>query len=901
VTLTPLPIDPVLPEVAAALRGAGAVVLRAPTGAGKTTRVPPAVAALLDATAGEHRQVVMLEPRRIAARAAARRMAAEHGWTLGGEVGYQVRFDRRAGAGTRILVVTEGILLQRLQADPFLDGVGAVLFDELHERSLEADLALAMARRVQREVRPDLKLAAMSATLDPAPLVAFLGGCPAIESEGFLHPVVVEWLDPADRRLRAVDATPGAARPSDIAQLAAYGVRRMLGEVAGDVLCFLPGVGEIRRVAEALAPLAGGGLLLAPLYGDLPPAEQDAVLSPADRRRVVLATNVAETSVTIEGIEAVVDSGWARVLRFDPASGLDRLELARISRASAAQRTGRAGRLGPGRCLRLWSEHEHRGLPERETPEIVRVDLAGAALQLLAWGERDLAAFPWFEAPEPAALAAAEQLLRRLGAVGSQGVTELGRAMAALPAHPRLARLLAEGRRLGHPHEAALAAALLAERFPLRRGRGEGPARHSRSDLLDAAEAVERFATGGAWTAGLNPAAARFVLRARDQLEALVRGLPGAPNGGPPPRGAAGSRRRRAAAETAAEGAESDADRRGAPSAPPDPEEAVLRAVLAAFPDRVCRRRQPGSPRAVMVGGRGVELADASAVRDAEQFVAVELSDRRGGAPGAGGAGGEALVWIASAVEPAWLPEERLETTTEVGFDPARRRAVAHRRTRYEDLVLAEDEVPVTVELAPAAERALAAAAAADLAAALPLDEEPAASFLARLRSLAEWRPELGLPRFDDAELAALLPALVRGRRSFDELRRAPLADVLRGMLDHHQLAALEREAPERLEVPSGSRVRLAYEPGRPPVLAVRIQEMFGARETPAVAGGRVPVLLHLLAPNLRPQQVTDDLASFWRNTYPQVRKELAGRYPKHAWPADPLAASPQRRPGRRR
>ncbi len=308
-----------------------------------------------------------------------------------------------------------------------------------------------------------------------------------------------------------------------------------------------------------------------------------------------------------------------------------------------------------------------------------------------------------------------------------------------------------------------------------------------------------------------------------------------------------------------------------------------------------------------MVGGRGVELADTSAVRDAELFVAVELTERTGRGTGgdgsaAGGAGGgEARVWIASAVERAWLPAARRTTATEVELDPRRRRVVAVRRSRYEDLVLAEDEVPVRGELAAEASRVLAAAAATDLAAALPLDEEPAASFLARLRWLAAERPELALPRFGDAELAALLPALAQGRRSFDELRRAPLVDVLRGMLDHRSLAALEREAPERLEVPSGSRIRLTYEPGRPPVLAVRIQEMFGAAETPRVAAGRVPVLLHLLAPNMRPQQVTDDLASFWRNTYPEVRKELAGRYPKHAWPEDPLAAPAQRRPGRRR
>lgn len=883
-TLKPLPIDEVLPRITAALAspaedgGSANVVIRAPTGAGKTTRVPPAVAALLAELAeaagpGAPRQVVMLEPRRIAARAAARRMAQEGpGWSLGREVGYQVRFDKKAGDDTRILVVTEGILVQRLQSDPFLEGVGAILFDEFHERSLQADLALAMARRVQLQARPDLRLGVMSATLDPAPLQVFLGDCPGVESEGFLHPVEIDWLDPTDRRLRAVDATPGRAHPVDISRIATHGVRRMLERVDGDVLCFLPGVGEIHRVAEDLEPDAARlDLLVAPLHGSLPPQEQDAVLSPADRRRVVLATNVAETSVTIEGIEGVVDSGWARVMRFDPASGLDRLELARISRASAAQRTGRAGRLGPGRCLRLWSEHEHRGLPAREAPEIARVDLAGAALQLLAWGEADLDAFPWFAAPEPAALATALELLELLGGVGPQGVTELGRAMASIPAHPRLARLLVEGHRLGHPRPAALAAALLAERFPIRRKRGAGPPPPSRSDVLDAAEAVERFSGGGSWTPGLSPSAARFVLRARDQLAGQARSL--------------------------------GRDSAKAPGRVTSADEAVLRALFAAFPDRLCRRREAGSPRALMVGGRGVELDDSSAVRRADLFVAVELTERRGGG-GQGGGGGDARVRRASMVEEGWLPEERIDTATEVIFDPERQRVVAVRRTRFEDLVLDEVEIPIRpgdADLTTEAARVLAEAAATAPEAALPLDDEAVASFLTRLRSLAGWRPELELPTFEGDELAGLLPSLTHGRRSFDDLRRAPLLDVLRGLLDHRQASALERDAPERIQVPSGNQIRLAYEPGRPPVLAVRIQEMFGLTETPRVGGGRVPVLLHLLAPNMRPQQVTDDLASFWENTYPEVRKELAGRYPKHPWPEDPLSAEPQRRPGRRR
>src|SRR5262245_21471347 len=469
----PLPIDEALPELTAVLRGGKAAVLIAPTGAGKTTRVPPA---LLAAGIGGGRRIVMLEPRRIAARAAARRMAEENGWTLGGEIGYQIRFERRAGPDTRILVVTEGILVQMLQQDPVLEDAGAVIFDELHERSLQTDLSLAMARRVQREARPDLKLVAMSATLDPGPVAVFLGDCPIVESQGRLHPIEISYLERPDERPLAIRI--------------AAGVRRALDAAAGDVLVFLPGVGEIQRAAEALAGLAAERNLAGlPLYGDLPAERQDAVLRPLDRRKVVLATNVAETSITVDGVTAVVDSGLVRRLRFDPATGLDRLELGRISRASADQRAGRAGRQAPGICLRLWPAYEHATLPERESPEIARVDLAGPALQLLAWGERDLDASGWFEAPAPEALTAAVGLLRRLEAVDDHGVTSLGRTLARFPVHPRLARLLIEGHRAGLAREAALLAALLSERDPL--PRGTGLRRASRSDLLDRLDALE--------------------------------------------------------------------------------------------------------------------------------------------------------------------------------------------------------------------------------------------------------------------------------------------------------------------------------------------------------------------------------------------------------------------------
>lgn len=854
--LAPLPIDVVLPEAAAALAEHGALVLRSPTGSGKTTRLPPALSTP-DAGGGAGR-VVVLEPRRLAARAAALRVAEEHGWELGGRVGYHVRFDRRAGAETRLLYVTEGLLVRMLQDDPFLEGIGTLVFDEFHERSLDADLALAMAARVRREARPDLRLVVMSATLDPAPIAAFLDGAPVVETTGRLHPVAVRHA-----------GVPVARDPRSLATAVAAGVGELLAESGGDLLVFLPGVGEIRAAEEALGPLARRhDLALVSLHGGLPLGEQGAALRPGDRRKVVLATNVAESSVTVAGVTAVVDTGLARRLRYDPGSGLNRLELGRVSRASADQRAGRAGREAPGICLRLWPEIEHAALPAGDVPEVARIDLSGAVLQLLAWGEADAAAFPWFEPPPARSLAAAEELLALLGATGSAGLTPLGRELARLPVHPRLGRLLLAAGRQGYARDAALAAALLSERPPFaRQGGGAAAVRASRSDLLDRVDALAAFERGGRVPPPftLQRGAARFVLKVRDRLAGLVA--------------EGGARRPRA----------------GVPGASMPRDEALLRAVFAAHPDRLCRRRAPGSPQAVMVGGRGVVLARESAVVEPELFVAVDLDDLGGGRPGVHT---EALVRLASAVERDWLPEAAVETADEVAFDSARERVVAHRVTRYADLELDRREIPAPPEAAAAA---LAQAALAAPERALALDAPRVAAFLDRVAFLRRWRPELGLPDLAggrEALLAELVPAWIAasGARSFAELRRAPLLDLLRGGLTHEQLRAIEREAPESWELPTGTRARLEYRGEEAPVLAARIQELFGVAETPRVAGGRVAVLLHLLAPNRRPQQVTDDLAGFWTRTYPEVKKELAGRYPKHAWPDDPLAARPQRK-----
>jgi ATP-dependent helicase HrpB len=845
VTRVPLPIDAVLPELLAALRRCACVVLRAPTGAGKTTRVPPAI---LDAGQAGSGRIVLPEPRRLAARAAARRMMAERGGRLGDEVGYHVRFDRQCGPRTRILAVTPGILIRMLLDEPFLESAGVVVFDEFHERSLDIDLALGMVRLIQQTVRPDLKIVVMSATLAVEAVSAYLGDCPIIASEGRLYPVqVLHEPRPAQQ------PWPAAA---------AHAVEGLLDQTEGDLLVFLPGLHEIRQTARQLARLAQErDLAVLPLYGDLPAEQQDAALARAERRKVVLATNVAETSVTVEGITGVVDTGLARLLVYDPGVGLDRLQLTPISRASADQRAGRAGRTQPGICIRLWSATNHRARPEQTEPEIRRVDLAAAVLHLLCMGETDVLHFPWLEPPRETAVTQALGLLRRLGAVDDAGVTELGRRLARLPVHPRIGRLLVEGQRWGRADRVALAAALLSERDPFVRAidydaqSGAGRPATS-SDVLDRIEALEEYEHHGRLTSTcgtLNRSAASFILRARDQLVRSVR-----------------QQTRPVALQVSTD-------------------EAVLRALLMGFPDRVARRREAGSRRGVMIGGRGVRLAPSSGVMEPELFLCIDVDASQV----------ETLVRQASAVQRDWLPAEQVRVTTEVAFDPAAERVSARRRVRFADLVI--EESPAALPDDQEVARVLTTAAAEHLDRVLPPDDSPAALYGTRIRCLRQWMPELELPSLDDAELRGLLPWLAHGCRSFDDLRQADWLRALQGKLSHAQRQAVEREAPERLLVPSGSRLSVRYEVGRPPILAVRIQEVFGLRDTPRIAGGRVRVLLHLLAPNYRPQQVTDDLASFWANTYPQVRKELRARYPKHAWPEDPWTATPERRPRRKR
>lgn len=862
-----LPIDEAISDIIEKLRSSGGIVIKAEPGAGKTTRVPPAI---LDAELAEHGQIIVLQPRRVAARSAAMRVAAERlterGRELGKEIGYQVRQEGRHSRETRILFCTEGILLRRLQDDPLLEGIGVVVFDEFHERSIDSDLALAMVRQVRADVRPDLQIVVMSATLDPDPISRYLGACPTVECPGRTFPIAVEYLK----------FSPTAQLP----QVTADGVRQVLPQTEGHVLAFLPGVGEIRQCADILIDhkdIFESGIEVMQLYGDMPLAEQQKVLQPSRQRKIILATNVAETSLTIEGVTAVVDAGMARVNRFHAQLGLNRLELERISRASADQRAGRAGRIAPGRCLRLWTERDQQALRDFDSPEIGRVDLSQCLLQLIAWGEPDVTSFGWFEPPPPSAVQRAMQLLRLIGAlegggavseVGSGSITDVGKEMARLPLQPRLARLLIEGKRRGVAMRACLCAALLSERDPFLRDispqsvgeqRNHGQYhRRTDSDLLDRVSALEEFRDTGTrqFEVGtLSTGAAKQVVRIAADL---VRVL--------------GDQRQRNAHRSGPEVLD------GSAGDPADDDQAVLRAVAAAFPDRVCRRRAPRDKRAVMVGGRGVRLADESGVSDAEFFVAVELSDT---------GQSESLVRQASHLDRSWLPASHITSSIDVSYDVAKQKVTALKRTRYVDLILDEVQVPVPPSFDAAS--ILARGIAENLDAAALIDDQ-ARNFIARIQCLRQWLPELQLPEgIEDAGAASFLEEWCIGCTAVSELTGESLITLIRSRLTHPQLTALEQEAPEKITVPSGRQHKLIYEVGKPPVLAVRIQELFGMSDTPRIARNRISVLLHLLAPNYRVQQITPDLANFWKNTYAQVRKDLKARYPKHAWPDNPL------------
>ncbi|MFG1675926.1 ATP-dependent helicase HrpB [Micromonospora sp. NPDC049282] len=844
-----LPVRPVLPTLVAALRQRGAGVLVAPPGTGKTTTAPLAVA---DAVTG---RVVIAQPRRVAARAAAHRMAALLGERVGERIGYAVRGERRGGPRTRVEVVTTGLLVRRLHHDPELLGVGAVLLDECHERQLDADLALAFSVEARATLRPDLWLLAMSATPQADRFAALLGGdepAPIVRAEAALHPVERVWAPPP----RPV-VPPGAGRvdPALLDHVAAT-VRRALRERAGDVLVFLPGAGEIAAVAGRLADLRDTVAVL-PLHGRLSAAAQDAALAPptgptAAGRRVVLATAVAESSLTVPGVRVVVDAGLSRVPRTDLARGLGALVTVPVSRAAATQRAGRAGREGPGAVYRCWSEATHTRLAPQPEPEIATADLTGFALELAAWGAPDGTGLALPDRPPAAALTVARETLTTLGAVGADGrITARGRAIAAVGAHPRLARALLDGAsRVGVDRAAEVVAILAEETLG---GAGDDlPARWRRLRA-----AADPAATG----------------RWRAEVRRLKAALPAGGTGGGPGR----------RVEEAG----------GRPERLPDDLAAGLLAGLA-YPERLARVRRTGGSAYLMAGGTEAELAAGSGLAGST-WLAVAVADRSPGAPAA-------RVRLAAPVDEATAREAGaalLRAGREVAW--AGGDVVAREVVRLGAIVLLDRSLA-------APDRELLAAAVLD-----GLRQEgpgllrwtPEATALRR--RLAFCRQALG-DDWPDVSDAALLdaapvwlgPELARARRRAD-LARVDVASALRRLLDWRQAARLDELAPERLPVPSGSRVRVDYADPAAPVLAVKLQETFGWRDVPRIADGRVPVLLHLLSPAGRPVAVTADLASFWRGGYPQVRSELRGRYPRHPWPEDPTTAEPTRRASPRR
>jgi ATP-dependent helicase HrpB len=837
-----LPIDPHLGAIRDAL-GAGHAVIEAPPGAGKTTVVP---LALLETASEEHGEILVLQPRRLAARLSAERVAALLGERVGGRVGYRVRFDVAGSARTRLWFLTEGVLLRRLRDDPELRGVDVVILDEFHERHLDADLALALLRRIQRRRARPLRLIVMSATLEAAPVAEFLGAA-RLRTEGRSFPVEIEYAQPS--RSRHGEPPLGRRVAAAVRELID---RKAIGDPSnpGHALVFLPGAREIQACAERCAELARRvGLELVSLHGQLSREAQDRAVGPAGpgSSKLILSTNVAETSITIDGVVAVIDSGLARVADFDPGSRLPRLSLAPISRASAAQRAGRAGRTRPGLCVRLYGRHDHDHRPEHQLAEIRRLDLAGPVLELAAAGVRSPAKFEWFEAPPPASLAAAADLLGQLGAIDEDGaLTETGRAMLRFPLHPRLARLLVAGLERGVGELAATAAAILAER-PLRSG---GSPRTTDADLLDELELLER---GGR---GLDPAALATVRRAAAQLRGLLGDRPPKP-----------LKRDRA-------------------------HEALRQALLAAHPDRVAWVRvEDNGPRTLVFAfGGSAELGEDSGVRSASAVIALRSEERREGTRR------RARVRSACAIDPEWLIDQfpdAIVDDEQLRFDPARERVVGESALRYGKLVITSSSLAKLPQ--PAASQCLLEAARA--VGIQRFCGKQGAEALASLRLRAAFihgqRGEFAV--LDDALLDEVLTAACEGATSFTELDQANLLATL-----EHELGvrggdprALDRLAPRSVTLPGGRKLALHYEADRPPWIASRLQDFFGLSHGPRVLDGAVPVVLHLRAPNRHDVAVTTDLAAFWRDHYPELRKRLSRRYPKHAWPEDPLSASP--------
>jgi ATP-dependent helicase HrpB len=820
------------------------VILTAPTGSGKSTQVPQM---LVDHIAGK---VTVLQPRRLPARLLARWVAEARGVKLGGEVGYRMRLENVTSAATRICYETEGVLLREMLADPELKGVGAIVFDEFHERHLYGDLTLARALEIQESRRPDLIIIVMSATLDVAQvamLEKYLQPCAPLSSEGRAYPVDVEYL-----------SRPAGNAP--VWELAVRELHRLVREHQGDALVFMPGAYEIARTVQAARDALGSGFVVLPLHGELPPKDQDAAVARHHQRKIVVATNVAETSLTIDGVRLVIDSGLARMPRYDPYRGINTLLVEKISRAAADQRAGRAGRTAPGHCLRLWSAHEQGARPLQEIPEVRRLDLSEVILTLKAVGVNDMKTFRWLEPPDARSLERAETLLADLGAVDAAtgAITALGRRMLAFPLHPRYSRMLLSARDHGCVRPVALIAALTQGRDLLARrqaadGREELFGNETESDFFALMRAW-RYAERGGYDIepcrriGVNALAARQVGPLFEQFLRIA----------------------------AEEGL--DTSEKAVTEAM---KAAVQRCVLVGFSDHLAKRTNAGTQRCELVHGRHGTLARESVVK-APLFVVSEVREVESG--GGRGRNLNVVLNLATAVREEWLRElfpRDFKEARAVAYDPALKRVVAKIETRFRDLVLEErlSENPPADESGKILAREVAAGRLA-----LENWNESVDQWILRVNKLREWMPELALPAIGEEDRAAIIEDICRGATSYGQIKDRPVLPVVKSWLSRQQQAWVEEYAPERIELPRGRQARIFYSMEAPPTIAARIQDLYGIKEGLWIAKRRVPVRIQILAPSNRPVQVTDNLALFWRETYPKLKPQLQRRYPKHEW-----------------
>jgi len=824
------------------------LVLTAPTGSGKSTQVPQM---LLDGGLLGDGQVTVLQPRRLPTRMLAKWVAQARGVKLGGEVGYQMRLDNVTSPATRICYATEGVLLRRMLADPDLKGVGAILFDEFHERHLYGDITLARALEIQESTRPDLIIIVMSATLDVATVQKYLHTCALLSSEGRTYPVAIEYL-----------AKPAGDAP--VWELAVKELQRLVRQYPqGDALIFMPGAYEIARTVQASREALGQEFVVFPLHGELPPVEQDAAVSRYDRRKIVVATNVAETSLTIDGVRLVIDSGLARIPRHDPYRGINTLLVEKISRAAADQRAGRAGRTAPGHCLRLWTAHEQRARPAQELAEVKRLDLAEVLLTLKASGVKNAKTFRWLEAPEARALERAETLLADLGAIDDKtgAITAIGTRMLAFPVHPRYARMLLAAHDYGCVRSVALIAALTQGRDLLMRRQGK-QVEDPRDDSFTDETESDFFVLMRAWRyaerngydidrcrrMGIHAQAARQVAPLFEQFL-------------------------RIAAEEGLDTSEMPVEQ--------STQDAVRRCVLLGFSDHIAKRLDTRSLRCELVHGRRGVLARESVVK-APLFVVSEVREVESG--GGRDRALNVMLNLATAIKEEWLRElfpNDFKAVHAVVYDPTLRRVIAREETRFRDLVLEEklSDNPPADEAASILAREVAAGRCA-----LENWNETVEQWLLRVNRLREWMPELALPAIGSEDRAVMIEHICEGAFRYDEIKDRPVLPVVKSWLTRQQQAGVEEHAPERITLPTGRSVKVVYSADGPPTMAARIQDLYGVRDALRIANRRVTVRIQVLAPNNRPVQITENLSVFWRETYPKLKQQLQRRYPKHEW-----------------